>query len=101
MSSGGDVLTLGDDIERRLEELKSGLPIGIDVHLVANQPHIVEESVGEFTKSLFEAIAIVLAVSFVALGLRPGIVVAVAIPLVLAITFIVMQYLGVTLQRIS
>jgi multidrug efflux pump len=101
MSSGGDVLTLGDNIERRIEKLKSGLPIGIDVHLVANQPHIVEESVGEFTKSLFEAIAIVLAVSFVALGLRPGIVVAVAIPLVLAITFMVMQYLGVTLQRIS
>ena len=101
MSGGGDVLTLGDDVDRRIEELKSSLPIGIDVHLVANQPHIVEESVGEFTKSLFEAIAIVLAVSFVALGLGPGIVVAVAIPLVLAITFMVMQYLGVALQRIS
>jgi multidrug efflux pump subunit AcrB len=101
MSSGGDVLALGEAIEHRMEELKAELPIGIEAHMVANQSHVVEESVGEFTKSLFEAIAIVLAVSFLALGWRPGIVVAIAIPLVLAITFMVMQYLGITLQRIS
>jgi multidrug efflux pump subunit AcrB len=101
MSSGGDVLALGEAVEHRMEELTAELPIGIESHVVANQSHVVEESVGEFTKSLFEAIAIVLAVSFLALGWRPGIVVAVAIPLVLAITFMVMQYLGVTLQRIS
>jgi multidrug efflux pump subunit AcrB len=101
MSAGGDVLALGEAIEHRMEDLQTDLPIGIDVNLVANQPHIVEESVGEFTKSLGEAIAIVLGVSFLALGFRPGIVVAVAIPLVLAITFVVMDYLGVSLQRIS
>jgi multidrug efflux pump subunit AcrB len=101
MSAGGDVLALGEATEHRMEELRADLPIGIDSHLVANQPHIVEESVGEFTKSLGEAIAIVLGVSFLALGVRPGIVVAVAIPLVLAITFVVMDYLGVSLQRIS
>ena len=101
MSSGGDVLALGEAIEHRMEELKADLPIGIEAHVAANQSHVVEESVGEFTKSLFEAIAIVLAVSFLALGWRPGIVVAIAIPLVLAITFMVMHYLGVTLQRIS
>ena len=58
------------------------------MHLVADQPEVVEEAVGEFTKTLIEAIAIVLAVSFLALGWRPGIVVAIAIPLVLAITFV-------------
>jgi len=101
MSTGGDVLVLGKAIESRMEDVRRKLPVGISAHLVANQSHVVEESVGEFTKSLAEAIAIVLAVSFLALGWRPGIVVAVAIPLVLAITFMVMQYLGVALQRIS
>jgi multidrug efflux pump subunit AcrB len=101
MSKGGDVLALGEHIKEKMERIAKELPVGIDAHLVANQPHIVEESVGEFTKSLMEAIAIVLAVSFLALGWRPGIVVAVAIPLVLAITFVVMQQLDISLQRIS
>jgi multidrug efflux pump subunit AcrB len=68
---------------------------------VANQPEVVEEAVGEFIKTLIEAIAIVLAVSFLSLGWRPGIVVAIAIPLVLAITFVAMKLAGVSLQRIS
>jgi multidrug efflux pump subunit AcrB len=101
MTQGGDVLALGENVAHAMERIEADLPIGIDAHLVANQPHIVEESVGEFTKSLMEAIGIVLAVSFLALGWRPGIVVAIAIPLVLAITFVVMSQLGISLQRIS
>jgi len=101
MVKNGDVLALGEHIEHRIAEITSSLPVGIGVHLVANQAHVVEEAVGEFTKSLFEAIGIVLAVSFLALGWRPGIVVAIAIPLVLAITFVAMQLLDVALQRIS
>jgi multidrug efflux pump subunit AcrB len=101
MTSGGDVLALGTSIKQRVASLTRDLPIGADLHLVADQPHIVQEAVGEFTKSLLEAIAIVLAVSFLALGWRPGIVVAVAIPLVLAVTFVLMKFAGISLQRIS
>jgi multidrug efflux pump subunit AcrB len=101
MTKAGDVLALGENIRHRISELVAELPVGIDAHLVADQPHVVEEAVGEFTKSLMEAIAIVLAVSFLALGWRPGIVVAVAIPLVLAATFLAMGYFGISLQRIS
>ena len=101
MISGGDALALGERVNKRVDELVQNLPIGIDVHLVADQPRVVHEAVGEFTKSLMEAVAIVLAVSFLALGLRPGIVVAVAIPLVLAVTFVVMELAGISLQRIS
>ncbi|EBX4816720.1 AcrB/AcrD/AcrF family protein, partial [Salmonella enterica subsp. enterica serovar Newport] len=71
------------------------------VHLVADQPQVVEEAVSGFTKALFEAVVIVLAVSFISLGFRAGLVVALSIPLVLAITFMVMEYMGISLQRIS
>jgi multidrug efflux pump subunit AcrB len=101
MTIGGDVLALGHNVKDKVAEIARELPVGIDVHLVADQPHVVHEAVGEFTKSLMEAIAIVLAVSFLALGWRPGIVVAVAIPLVLAITFVIMKLTGISLQRIS
>jgi multidrug efflux pump len=101
MTAGGDVLALGHNVRDKVSELERELPVGIDMHLVADQPQVVHEAVGEFTKSLLEAIAIVLAVSFLALGWRPGIVVAVAIPLVLAITFVLMKLLGISLQRIS
>jgi multidrug efflux pump subunit AcrB len=101
MTAGGDVMALGHNFKHRVAELVRELPVGIDMHLVADQPHVVHEAVGEFTKSLWEAIAIVLAVSFLALGWRPGIVVAVAIPLVLAITFVLMKFAGISLQRIS
>ena len=77
------------------------LPIGVGVHQVSDQPAIVEESVSQFTHALFEAVAIVLAVSFVSLGLRAGLVVALAIPLVLAMTFVALEYLDISLQRIS
>jgi multidrug efflux pump len=95
------VLALGHNLKARVAELVRDLPVGIDMHLVADQPRVVHEAVGEFTKSLWEAIAIVLAVSFLALGWRPGIVVAVAIPLVLAITFVLMKFAGISPQRIS
>jgi multidrug efflux pump len=101
MTTGGDALALGENITAKVNELVRDLPIGVDVHLVADQPHVVKEAVGEFTKSLMEAVAIVLGVSFLALGWRPGIVVAVAIPLVLAITFVIMDLTGISLQRIS
>jgi multidrug efflux pump len=101
MTSGGDVLALGHNVKERVTQLARELPVGVDLHLVADQPEVVHEAVGEFTKSLMEAIAIVLAVSFLALGWRPGIVVAIAIPLVLAITFVLMKFTGISLQRIS
>src|SRR4051794_16191884 len=101
MTVGGDVLALGRHVKDQAAKLEATLPVGIDLQLVADQPEVVKEAVGEFTTSLMEAIAIVLAVSFLALGWRPGIVVAVAIPLVLAITFVAMQLTGISLQRIS
>src|SRR6202022_2105845 len=84
-----------------LARAPAGLPVGSESPLVADQPQVVEEAVGEFIKTLIEAIVIVLAVSFLSLGWRPGIVVAIAIPLVLAVTFVVMKITGVSLQRIS
>jgi multidrug efflux pump len=101
MAAGGDALALGQNIRARAEQVTAQLPIGIDMHLVADQPHVVKEAVGEFIKTLMEAIAIVLLVSFVALGWRPGVVVAIAIPLVLAVTFVLMKLAGISLQRIS
>ena len=101
MRKNGDVLAFGEHLKERLAKVTADLPAGIESHLVANQPEVVEEAVGEFIKTLIEAVAIVLAVSFLSLGWRPGIVVAIAIPLVLAITFVVMKLTGVSLQRIS
>jgi len=101
MRKNGDVLAFGEHIKKRLARVTTDLPAGIEPHLVANQPKVVQDAVGEFIKVLIEAIAIVLAVSFLSLGWRPGIVVAIAIPLVLAITFVVMNVAGVSLQRIS
>ena len=101
MAAGGDALTLGKNVEARAERINAELPVGIEMSLVANQPHVVKEAVGEFTKTLMEAVAIVLLVSFLALGWRPGVVVAIAIPLVLAVTFVIMKLAGISLQRIS
>ena len=84
-----------------MDRIIGDLPVGIGVHLVSDQPVVVEEAVGQFTRALFEAVAIVLVVSFVSLGMRAGFVVALTIPLVLAITFVVMQYVGISMQRIS
>ncbi|WP_032925227.1 efflux RND transporter permease subunit, partial [Mesorhizobium sp. LNHC229A00] len=88
-------------LHAEMNKVLADLPVGVGVHLVADQPVIVEEAVSGFTRALFEAVAIVLAVSFISLGMRAGFVVALSIPLVLAITFTVMEYLGISLQRIS
>ena len=96
MAAGGDVAGVRRAHQRTDGQVAATCPSASSTHLVANQPHVVEEAVGEFIKALVEAIAIVLAVSFLALGLRAGIVVAIAIPLVLAITFIVMEMSGIT-----
>ena len=101
MTKNADVLAFGEHIKERLARVTADLPVGIEAHLVADQPQVVEEAVGEFIKTLIEAIAIVLGVSFLSLGWRPGIVVAIAIPMVLAVTFVVMKLTGVSLQRIS
>lgn len=101
MRTGGNLLEFGEALNDELGRIVAELPYGVDVHLVSDQPHVVEEAVNGFTKALFEAVAIVLVVSFVSLGLRAGMVVALSIPLVLAITFLAMAYLGISLQRVS
>ncbi|PYB70416.1 efflux RND transporter permease subunit [Rhizobium wuzhouense] len=101
MKPGANLLRFGEALTEKMDKVIADLPIGIGVHHVADQAVVVEEAVGGFTKALFEAIAIVLAVSFISLGMRAGFVVAVSIPLVLAITFVFMEYLGISLQRIS
>ena len=101
MSKGGDVITLGDKLRSEVARLKQDLPQGIDIHVVADQPEIVRESITLFMSSLAEAVVIVLAVSFLSLGLRTGAVVALSIPLVLAMTFLLMAAFGMDLQRIS
>jgi len=101
MRKNGDVLAFGERLKQRLAQATADLPVGVESHLVSDQPQVVEEAVGQFIKVLIEAIAIVLAVSFLSLGWRPGVVVALAIPLVLAVTFVGMSLLGISLQRIS
>ena len=101
MKPNGNILDFGEDAKAKMAQIIAGLPIGVGIHLVSDQPVVVREAVGGFTRALFEAIVIVLAVSFISLGLRAGLVVACAIPLVLAATFVFMAYMGFTLQRIS
>lgn len=101
MKPGANLLTFGKDLDEELKRVVADLPIGVTVERVSDQPAVVEEAVSGFTTALFEAIAIVLAISFISLGVRAGLVVAVSIPLVLAITFVFMEYSGISLQRIS
>ncbi|GEP01650.1 resistance-nodulation-cell division efflux transporter [Methylobacterium haplocladii] len=101
MRPNANLLKFGENLKERMRKIEAKLPIGVGLHLVSDQPKIVEEAVGGFTQALVEAVVIVLFVSFVSLGLRAGFVVAISIPLVLAIVFVVMQVMGVTLQRIS
>ncbi|MCW1751305.1 efflux RND transporter permease subunit [Rhizobium acaciae] len=101
MKTGGNLLAFGETLEKTMSKIVQDLPVGVSVEQVSDQPKVVEEAVGGFTKALFEAVAIVLAISFISLGMRAGLVVAIAIPLVLAITFMVMFYTGISLQRIS
>ncbi|MGJ4885056.1 efflux RND transporter permease subunit [Bradyrhizobium sp. HKCCYLRH1065] len=101
MKAGANLLDFGEALKEEMTKVIADLPVGVGVHLVSDQPKIVEEAVGGFTKALYEAVIIVLAISFVSLGVRAGLVVAISIPLVLAITFLFMAYTGISLQRIS
>ena len=101
MRNGGDVLALGRNVEQAIAEITAKLPVGIESILVADQPVTVDHAVDDFMEALWEAIAIVLAVSLVSLGLRAGAVVAISIPLVLAAVFMAMMVCGIGFQRIS
>jgi multidrug efflux pump len=110
MAKGGDIIALGQALGAEAKAIQAALPVGVEMSQVQDQPAAVSRSVGEFVKVLIEAIVVVLAVSFVALGLHtrplridvwPGLVVGITIPLVLAITFVTMYYWGVGLHKIS
>ncbi|MFN8984597.1 MAG: efflux RND transporter permease subunit, partial [Alphaproteobacteria bacterium] len=101
MRDGGDILALGDNLRREMRKIERDLPIGIEPFLVADQAETVDSAIGDFTDSLWQAILIIMAVSFVALGVRAGAVVALSIPLTLAIVFPLMLLAGIDLQRIS
>jgi multidrug efflux pump len=101
MAKGGNVITLGDSLSDAMDRLKQDLPVGMDVHVIFDQPKIVNISIKLFVQSLSEAMIIVVAVSFLSLGWRTGTVVALSIPLVLAMTFLAMKIFGIDLQRIS
>ena len=101
MKDGGDILRLGKTLDAEFERLQKTLPAGLTLSKVSDQPASVTESVGEFVKVLAEAVIFVLLVSFFSLGLRTGLVVAVSIPLVLAMTFFLMQQFGIGLHKIS
>ncbi|KGJ03341.1 Multidrug efflux pump subunit AcrB [Paracoccus halophilus] len=101
MRDGENILEFGQQIDELMARVASDLPIGIEMAKFADQPHVVKDAVGQFIRALVEAVGIVLLVSFISLGVRAGLVVTLTIPLVLAITFFVMDIYGVTLQRIS
>ncbi len=101
MRDGGDILALGRNVKKAIDENIADLPLGIDAALVSDQPVVVKTAIGEFMESLWQAIAIIMAVSIVSLGFRPGAVVALSIPLTMAIIFPIMEGLGIDLQRIS
>ena len=101
MKDGGHILRLGEALDARFAQLQQTLPAGMELRKVSDQPEAVRESVGEFVRVLAEAVTIVLLVSFFSLGFRTGLVVAISIPLVLAMTFAVMYWLGIGLHKIS
>ena len=118
MTKGGDIIALGKSLQAVLPRLQSDLPVGVQLQIVQDQPEAVARSVNEFLKVLVEAVVIVLGVSFISLGLhrrpgqhplhrrwildiRPGLVVGITIPLVLAVTFLCMHYLNIGLHKIS
>ncbi|WP_273525922.1 efflux RND transporter permease subunit [Pseudomonas sp.] len=101
MKAGGDILMLGEALEQEFARLQQELPVGMQLRKVSDQPAAVKTGVGEFVRVLIEALAIVLLVSFFSLGMRTGLVVALSIPLVLAMTFATMHYLDIGLHKIS
>ena len=101
MRDGGDILRLGDVLDREFARLQETLPVGMSLRKVSDQPAAVRDGVSEFVRVLTEAVVIVLLVSFFSLGFRTGLVVALSIPLVLAMTFAAMHYFGIGLHKIS
>ena len=101
MRDGGNIQSFGTALHERMTASTAELPVGVGVHVVSDQAEVVEKAVGGFTSALFEAVIIVLVVSFISLGVRAGLVVACSIPLVLAMVFVFMEYSGITMQRIS
>jgi multidrug efflux pump subunit AcrB len=101
MRDGGDILALGANIRQAMKAIVADLPVGIEATRVADQPETVDAAINDFTTSLWQAIVIILSVSFLSLGVRAGTVVALAIPLVLTTVFALMDILDIDLQRIS
>lgn len=101
MAKGGDIIALGQRLDQSINKVSKQLPVGLELHTVTSQPRAVERSVHEFVRSLAEAVIIVLGVSLLSLGLRTGLVVAITIPIVLAITFLFMYLFDVGLHKIS
>jgi multidrug efflux pump len=101
MREGGDILALGRNIKQAMDQITADLPIGIQPTLVADQAVTVDGAISEFMTSLLQAIAIILVISFISLGIRPGLIIALSIPLTLAIVFPIMQMAGIDMQRIS
>jgi multidrug efflux pump len=101
MRDGGDILALGRNIKNAMAEVTADLPLGIEPKLVADQAVTVERAISEFMTSLWQAVAIILATSFISLGVRPGLVIAASIPLTLGVVFSVMDLSGIDMQRIS
>jgi len=101
MREGGDILTLGRNIKEVMREIRADLPMGIEPVLVADQAYVVDHAIHDFTTSLWQAIVIIMAVSLVTLGLRPGAVIALSIPLTIALVLPVMEFTAIDLQRIS
>ncbi|HSD41764.1 MAG TPA: efflux RND transporter permease subunit [Burkholderiales bacterium] len=101
MRDGGDILALGANLKKEMADIRANLPLGIEPFLVSDQAVTVDLAINDFMTSLWQAIVIILAASFLSLGVRPGSVVALAIPLTLAIVFAVMEIVGIDLQRIS
>jgi multidrug efflux pump subunit AcrB len=101
MREGGDILALGKNIKQTMTDITADLPIGIEPILVADQAVTVDRAISEFMTSLLQAIAIILVTSFISLGVRPGLIIALSIPLTLAIVFPIMMMAGIDMQRIS
>ncbi len=101
MREGGDILALGANIKQLMARITADLPVGIEPKLIADQAVTVDGAISEFMTSLLQAIAIILVVSFISLGVRPGLIIALSIPLTLAIVFPIMKMAGIDMQRIS
>ena len=101
MVGTGNIIALGKDLELAMKRIQADLPVGIEIYQISDQPQVVKHAVNGFMRSLLEAIVIIMAISFLSLGLRAGFVVALSIPLVLVITFLVMMFCNLDVQRVS